>query len=710
MPGKITRRLLAAGAIFLAGSQCKKERSLEDMREQCAALARNRKPQEAEQCYTNVLRLKPDNAEALHERGTLLFSQGKYPEAARDFGEAFKLRSFPMYLNSKCDALDKQGNREEGEKCRVEYRRLAGLGKPATGADAGVAVELEPALYSALGLPLPEKGKKLDAAYNDLTKAVDGNTDKKRDGWVEPHELYEEVFGHREKYESVIAKLRDAGLEDPFEITAEIGRHVDKVLNRYHSETQLQKAILLFRSILPSSESFELKGERYSGLKEREGGLEIPFSKEKKVPLRIQFGDLLPKEIIGAAKNERVAYCLEYSHLLIAFLRSAGIEAWTKGEPDHAYVLAVLDGGKYRLDVAKTIFGVSTEVANADRESIAAHYLNEGSELAAQGKPEEALRCYDQAVRIKPDYASIWVNKGTVYEDQGKDEEALRCYDQALQIRPDDPYAKHNKGNIYLKQGKTAEALSYFEQAVKIKPDFAEAWHNKGFALNRLGKTEEALRSYDQALKIQPDHVEAWNNKANALDKLGRKTEALRCYDQVLRLKSDHAEAWSNKGNTLVDLGKYEEAQRCFERSLQIRPNDEITWFNKGVALRQEGKMAEALRCYDQALKIKPDYAAAWNNKGIVFYKQDKLAEALRCFDQALKIEPDQAEAWNNKAAVLTDQGKLTEALHCLDQALKAAPKDANTWDNKATLLNRLGRREEAQKCSDKSRSLSGRL
>src|SRR3989338_5530830 len=120
--------------------------------------------------------------------------------------------------------------------------------------------ELSPVLFKSLGLPY-EKGEKLRAGYNPLTKKVDGNTDSNRDGkidekdkngFVEPEELFEEVFSNRDsyRYQLVIEKLYAAGLEDPFEENPKVKNHVEKLFKKHEPrivlETELDKAICLF--------------------------------------------------------------------------------------------------------------------------------------------------------------------------------------------------------------------------------------------------------------------------------------------------------------------------------------------------------------------------------------------------------------------------------------------------------------------------------
>ncbi|MFH1386602.1 MAG: hypothetical protein ABIH50_02945 [bacterium] len=102
--------------------------------------------------------------------------------------------------------------------------------------------ELASIIYKSLNLPYPNKGERLLADYNDLTKKVDGNTDsyidgkiddKDKNGFVEPEELLEEILGNRSRYKPVMEKLNEAGMDDPFEESEEISAFVKKLFKRY---------------------------------------------------------------------------------------------------------------------------------------------------------------------------------------------------------------------------------------------------------------------------------------------------------------------------------------------------------------------------------------------------------------------------------------------------------------------------------------------
>ena len=299
--------------------------------------------------------------------------------------------------------------------------------------------------------------------------------------------------------------MRQAGLEDPFEITPEMKKRVEALFERCQPKTQLEKAIVLFRSIIPHHKYFKADGNILWGIEIEAGGLAIPYNKNPKVPIREKNGEFLPKELVTAPEEKRVAMCLEFSCLLISFLRAAGIEAYTKEEPRHAYVIAVLDGGKYKLDIASFLLEPTINGAITDRESISMHYTTKANFLFEQGKTEEALEVLNKSLEINPSFVGAWNNKGIILRRQGKIEESLEAFNKALKIDPRSFKVWYHKGNLLYKQGKLEEALRAYDVVLWLEPyNNTDVWrkHLRIYSLLKTKKRSILSRLVDWVAEI----------------------------------------------------------------------------------------------------------------------------------------------------------------------------------------------------------------
>ncbi|MGO9244614.1 MAG: tetratricopeptide repeat protein, partial [Verrucomicrobiia bacterium] len=204
-------------------------------------------------------------------------------------------------------------------------------------------------------------------------------------------------------------------------------------------------------------------------------------------------------------------------------------------------------------------------------------------------------------------------NLGTVFWQEGKVREAIPLYEQALRIKPDYAEAHYNLGLALSQLGRVQEASEQYEQALRINSDYAEAHLNLGLALAQLGRVPEAVGHWEQALRIKPEYAEAHYNLGLALSQTGGIQEAIEHYEQALRINPEYAEAHNNLGIALARSGRMPEAIEQLKQALQIKPDYAEAHYNLGTALAQAGRIPGAIEQYEQALRLNPDSTAASN-------------------------------------------------------------------------------------------------
>lgn len=65
-------------------------------------------------------------------------------------------------------------------------------------------------------------------------------------------------------------------------------------------------------------------------------------------------------------------------------------------------------------------------------ESTAVHFNQQGETYLSQGKLEEAIACYDRAIKLDPNLATAYQSLGEALKKQGKLEEATVYYQKAI--------------------------------------------------------------------------------------------------------------------------------------------------------------------------------------------------------------------------------------------------------------------------------------
>ena len=73
---------------------------------------------------------------------------------------------------------------------------------------------------------------------------------------------------------------------------------------------------------------------------------------------------------------------------------------------------------------------------------------------------------------------------------------ALKEYEKAVKLNPNFPEALSNLGYCRRNLGDYAKALEAYDKALKLKPDFAEAMEYRGVAYVKLGRMNDAIADY----------------------------------------------------------------------------------------------------------------------------------------------------------------------------------------------------------------------
>ena len=104
-------------------------------------------------------------------------------------------------------------------------------------------------------------------------------------------------------------------------------------------------------------------------------------------------------------------------------------------------------------------------------------------------------------------------NAGDALKREGRFEEAIAQYNEAIRLEPQDAQAHNNRGTTYLRLGQVERAIQDLDEAIRIDPQYAQPYSNRGVAYASLGQLERAIMDFDEAIQLEPQHAAAHNNR-----------------------------------------------------------------------------------------------------------------------------------------------------------------------------------------------------
>jgi adenylate cyclase len=236
------------------------------------------------------------------------------------------------------------------------------------------------------------------------------------------------------------------------------------------------------------------------------------------------------------------------------------------------------------------------------------------------GRPEEALRAIEQAMRLNPRYPTVYLLRlGLAYRFTGRHAEAIAAQKQVLLRNPNLLTAYTELAYSYLLQW--AFQLSQDPQTLKQALAIAQ----KAIALNNalpwahtaLGAVYLCQRQYEQAISemerviaLDPNDAIGYAVLAETLSRVGRSEEAIGMVEQALRRKPSLADQHlSSVGSVYYLAGRPEEAIAPLKQYLTRYPNHLGPHLNLAAAYSELGKEAEAQAEAAEVLRINPKFS-----------------------------------------------------------------------------------------------------
>lgn len=215
--------------------------------------------------------------------------------------------------------------------------------------------------------------------------------------------------------------------------------------------------------------------------------------------------------------------------------------------------------------------GLWSAVLNRSPELVLA-YVHRGAEYHERGDLARAERDYLTAVSIADD-AYARSNLAMIYKQQKRYEDALREYNRAVALKPDYWGWYFDRGNLHRELGRYDLAISDYSQTLRRLPAYSEAYGNRGLSFFLAGRDDLAMRDLDLAVRFDPRNVNAINNRAVLFVKQGRFDKAIADFSLSIKLDPQNPSVYFNRGLAYQDTYQYNLALRDFNEALRVDPD-----------------------------------------------------------------------------------------------------------------------------------------
>lgn len=356
--------------------------------------------------------------------------------------------------------------------------------------------------------------------------------------------------------------------------------------------------------------------------------------------------------------------------------------------------------------------------ANPDSvyQSLAAYYADchtprlatvLGDYYASTYRDSLALRYYEEALAIEPDFTPAWFGKAGVHQ-------MLRQYDSffsSLSHVMRDPYVQPEAKAAQVEQMTANPQFirTFAEEFDQMMLDLRTA-HPTDSTINELiggfwyrtGRPHLAIEIMRQNMEQHPKSINAALQYLFMLYYQQSWVALAEGATVGIQRFPDSPDMLQLRAIALAQMKNYPEALKDYEAILRLHPKDttvmKVTYSSMGDLYHQMNDSKNSYKCYEKALKIDPDYNPVLNNYAYYLSLEGKnLKKAKEMSGKTITSEPDNPTYLDTYAWILHLMGQDIEAKAIFKHAMLYGGKESKTiLEHYAIVLDALGEKDLA--------------
>jgi tetratricopeptide (TPR) repeat protein len=177
--------------------------------------------------------------------------------------------------------------------------------------------------------------------------------------------------------------------------------------------------------------------------------------------------------------------------------------------------------------------------ASGNAKTLEALRLNNlGIAYMDQQRPQDALKCFEEAAAAEPKNYVPRLNQGIALLNMQRSDDARTILTETAKAQPDDAHTWYNLGLLEKSVGNAEAAVADFEKVAAIDPDDADTHYFIGLLNSQLHDYAKAIAEFQKAIEINPFHLSAEFGMAQAYQRSGDTANAKIHLERFQRLNA----------------------------------------------------------------------------------------------------------------------------------------------------------------------------
>lgn len=244
-------------------------------------------------------------------------------------------------------------------------------------------------------------------------------------------------------------------------------------------------------------------------------------------------------------------------------------------------------------------------------------YVQWGDEAVARQKWDEAIKCFEEAMRMEPSNPQnimLLSNVGMIHHYAGDDSLALRTLSEARAMAPSSVVILNNRARVLTDLNRPDDAMRDYDLIISMDSTYAEAWYDRAALCLSRGRIKDAETDATRYLSLMPESLQGKLLMAVVYSNSGRHEMAVPLYTALIENKPE-AVYYSARAMCRLALDQLPEAADDIALGLELDPNDPELYY---------------CRAFLNIKRFRPDDAEADLTKAVSLGLDPRRAALLR--------------------------------------------------------------------------------
>lgn len=233
-------------------------------------------------------------------------------------------------------------------------------------------------------------------------------------------------------------------------------------------------------------------------------------------------------------------------------------------------------------------------------------YVQWGDEAIARQKWDEAINCFQEAMRLEPanpQNVMLLSNVGMLHHYAGEDSLALHTLSEARAMAPASVVILNNRARVLTSMGRADDALSDYNLIISMDSTYAEAWYDRAALNMRRGKLDSAHSDALRYCELKPDGLQGKLLMAVIHSNSGHPELALPLYTELIESKPE-AVYYSARSMCRLVLEQLPEAADDIALGLELDPADPELYYCRAFLNLKRFRQDDARADLDHAVTL----------------------------------------------------------------------------------------------------------